>query len=59
MPGFPVVIVDEGGIPVVAVEENAPVATVSVPPDGEEPIGVAITIVEENGTPLIIEGYEP
>lgn len=58
MPGPAVIIVDEGGVPVIPVTERAPVVTVYVPPDGEEPRGTPITLVEDHGSPFIIEGYE-
>lgn len=48
--GFPIVIVTNGGIPVVQVEDNAPLATVSA-----NGLGIAVTLVETNGTPLIIQ----
>jgi hypothetical protein len=48
--GFPVVIVESGGVPVVQVEENAPLATVAA-----NGLGMAITLVEANGIPLIIQ----
>ena len=51
--GFPVVIVASGGVPVVQVEENAPLATVAA-----NGLGLAITLVEANGTPLIIQEPE-
>lgn len=60
MPGPAVVIVEEGGIPVIPVEDKAPVVTVYVPPTDISPIrGTPITIVETNGTPLVVEGYTP
>jgi hypothetical protein len=49
--GFPVVIVVNGGIPVMSVTANAPLATVAT-----NGLGVAITIVTKNGIPLIIQG---
>ncbi len=60
MPGPAVVIVESGGVPVIPVEDKAPVVTVFVPPTDISPIrGTPITIVTENGTPLVVEGYEP
>lgn len=60
MSGPPVVIVEEGGTPVIPVEDKAPVVTVYIPPSDISPIrGTPITIVEENGTPMVVEGYEP
>lgn len=53
MPGFPVVITDNGA-PFVAVTEGAPVATVAT-----NGLGVPITVVSENAPPLVIEGYTP
>lgn len=41
--GFPVVIVENVGVPVVQVEENAPLATVAT-----NGLGIAITLVEAN-----------
>lgn len=49
--GFPVVIVESGGVPVVQVEENAPLATVAT-----NGLGLAITLVADGGIPLIIQG---
>lgn len=49
MAGFPVVIVEEFGLPVVAVESGAPVATEVAD------LGVPIVLVEEHGIPLIVE----
>lgn len=49
MSGFPVVIVEAGGVPVTAVEADAPVMTVS------EHGGLPITLTE-NAAPFIIEG---
>lgn len=51
--GFPVVIVESGGIPVIQVEENAPLATVAT-----NGLGVAITLVEKNGAPFVIQTPE-
>lgn len=51
--GFPVVIVASGGIPVVEVTDNAPLATIAT-----NGLGVAITLVAENGIPLIIQEPE-
>ena len=52
MTGFPVVIAENGlGVPVIPVEDGAPVATVA-----ENGLGIPITLVEANGTPLVIEG---
>ncbi len=49
---IPVVIAENGlGIPVIAVEANAPAAIVA-----ENGLGVAIVLVEKNGVPLIISG---
>lgn len=48
--GFPVVVVPSGGVPVVSVEANAPVATIAT-----NGLGVAITLVAANGTPLIVQ----
>lgn len=60
MPGPAVTIVEEGGVPVIPVEDRAPVVTAFVPPTDISPIrGTPITIVEENGTPMVVEGYEP
>lgn len=62
MPGPAVIIVDEGGIPVIPVEDRAPVVTVYVPPEDDPPNpprGTPITIVSSNGIPLVVEGYEP
>lgn len=52
--GFPVVIVESGGTPFVAVEANAPLATVAT-----NGLGTPITVVESGAPPLIIEGYTP
>lgn len=49
MAGFPVVIVEEFGLPVVAVEGGAPVATEVADR------GVPIMLVEKYGIPLIVE----
>lgn len=49
MAGFPVVIVEEFGLPVVAVEDGAPVATEVAD------LGVPIVLVAEHGIPLIVE----
>lgn len=51
--GFPVVI-SPSGIPVVAVENDAPLATIA-----ENSMGTPIKIVDKNGTPLVIEGLPP
>lgn len=51
MSGFPIVLKETGGIPVVAVEANAPPATVAT-----NGLGLAVTLVEDNGIPLVIEG---
>lgn len=51
--GFPVVIVASGGVPVVQVATNAPLATVAV-----NGLGMAITLVEANGIPFIIQEPE-
>lgn len=51
MAGFPVVVVEDFGIPVVSVPEGAPLATVAT-----NGLGTPIVLVEENGTPLVIEG---
>lgn len=62
MPGPAVTIVDEGGIPVIPVAARAPVVTVYVPPEDDPPNpprGTPITIVEANGTPMVVEGYTP
>lgn len=59
MPGPSVIIVDEGGVPVISVTERAPVVTVYVPPVGGQPRGTPITIVTDRGTPMVIEGYTP
>lgn len=60
MPGPAVIIVDEGGIPVIPVDDKAPVVTIYDPPTGDDPPrGTPITIVEDNGYPFVIEGYEP
>lgn len=59
MPGPAVIIVDEGGTPVIPVTERAPVVTVYVPPVGGKPRGTPITIVADNGTPMVVEGYTP
>ena len=47
--GIPVVIVESGGVPVTAVEGNAPVMTVS------EHGGLPITLTE-NAAPFIVQG---
>lgn len=52
--GFPVVIVESGGTPFVAVEDNAPLATVAT-----NGWGIPITVVESGAPPLIIDGYTP
>lgn len=52
--GFPVVIVESGGAPFVAVEANAPLATVAA-----NGMGIPITVVESGAPPLIIDGYTP
>lgn len=50
----PVVIAASGlGVPVRPVEENAPVLTIA-----SNGLGAPITI-SDNGTPFIVEGYEP
>lgn len=49
MAGFPVVIVEEFGLPVVAVDDDAPVATEVTD------LGVPIVLVEEHGIPLVVE----
>lgn len=50
--GFPVVIAENGlGAPVIAVEANAPHATVA-----QNGLGAPIVLVEKNGTPLVISG---
>lgn len=54
MSGFPVVIVAKGGVPVVAVTSNAPVATVAT-----NGLGLPVTVVAKNAPPLIIQGYTP
>lgn len=60
MPGPAVIIVDEGGVPVIPVEDRAPVVTIYEPPtEDDPPRGTPITIVTDHGTPLVIEGYEP
>ena len=51
--GFPVVI-SPRCIPVVAVENGAPLATIA-----ENSMGTPIKIVDKNGTPLVIEGIPP
>lgn len=52
--GFPVVLAANGfGIPVIAVEANAPHATIA-----ENGLGTPIVLVEENGIPLIVSGLE-
>lgn len=48
--GFPVVVVASGGVPVVSVPANAPVATIAT-----NRIDLAITLVEANGIPLIVQ----
>lgn len=53
MKGFPVVI-STRGIPVVAVENGAPLASVA-----ENNLGTPIQIVDKNGSPLVIEGLTP
>lgn len=50
MSGVPVVIVESGGMPVTAVEANAPVMTVAT-----NGFGIPITLVD-NAAPFIIEG---
>lgn len=59
MSGPAVTIVASGGTPVIAVSARAPVVTVYVPPAGEAPRGTPITIVTDNGTPMVVEGYTP
>lgn len=52
MSGIPVVIVEEGGIPVVPVESRAPVMTVA-----ENGLGIPVTLTDaKKGAPFIIEG---
>lgn len=52
MSGSPVVIAENGlGVPVIAVESNAPAATVAT-----NGLGMPIVLVEANGTPLVIDG---
>lgn len=52
MAGFPVVIAANGmGIPVIPVQQNAPLATVAT-----NGLGTPIVLVEDSGHPLIIEG---
>ena len=52
--GIPVIIVERGGTPFVAVETKAPLATVS-----GNGLGAPITVVESGAPPLVIEGYTP
>lgn len=49
--GFPVLIVEEGGVPVNAVESNYPLMTVA-----ENGKGLPITITPL-GAPFVVEGY--
>lgn len=50
--GIPIVIAENGlGAPVIAVEANAPAATVA-----ENGFGIPVVLVEENGTPMVISG---
>lgn len=52
MTGFPVVIAENGlGVPVIAVDANAPAAQVA-----QNGLGIPIVLVEANGTPLVISG---
>lgn len=51
MSGFPVVIVESGGAPFVAVDSGAPVATVA-----DSGFGTPITLVDDNAPPLVVEG---
>jgi hypothetical protein len=51
MSGIPVVIVESGAAPFVAVEAGAPLATVSL-----TGFGTPITLVEANAPPLVVEG---
>lgn len=53
MAGFPVVI-SERGVPFVAVEKGAPLATVA-----ENGRGLPIRVVEKGAPPLVVEGAEP
>ena len=62
MPGPSVIIVEDGGLPVIPVADKAPVVTVYIPPVDDPPNpprGTPITIVSVNGIPLVVEGYEP
>ena len=49
--GFPVILVESGGVPVVNVGSGAPVATVAT-----NGLGLKITLVTKNGIPLIVQG---
>lgn len=51
MSGIPVIIVETGAAPFVAVESGAPLATVSL-----NGFGTPITLVESNAPPLVVEG---
>ncbi|WP_156028987.1 hypothetical protein [Sphingobium sp. DC-2] len=53
MSGQPVVVTTNGGIPVKPVEADAPTLTVAT-----NGFGAPITITDD-GTPFIVEGYEP
>lgn len=51
--GIPVVVVENGGLPVRAVDTRAPLMTVAA-----NGIGLPITITDL-GAPFIVQGYEP
>lgn len=53
MTGFPVVVVESGGTPVVAVADGAPEAQVV------ESGGFPVTVVESGAPPMILTGYTP
>lgn len=50
MSGIPVIVVESGGMPVTAVETNAPVMTVA-----DNDIGIPITLTD-NAAPFIVQG---
>lgn len=53
--GIPVVIAENRqGFPVIPVEANAPLATVA-----ESGFGTPIVLVPHNGTPMVVQGWEP
>lgn len=51
--GFPVVIVEDKGVPIRPVESNYPLMTVA-----ENGMGLPITI-SDLGAPFVVQGYEP